>query len=115
MSKKQKKFEDTKKFVSLVAGKQGWKLNSDEEFLNDIIEGLMTNYNRYGFYMCPCRDSWGEREKDKDIMCPCAYCKPDQEEFGHCYCGLYQTEEFFKTGKAASSIPERRPDELFPD
>lgn len=115
MSKKQKKFEDTKKFVSLVANKQGWKLNSDEAFLNDIIEGLMTNYNRYGFYMCPCRDSWGEREKDKDIMCPCAYCKPDQKEFGHCYCGLYLTEEFFKTGKVASSIPERRPDELFPD
>jgi ferredoxin-thioredoxin reductase catalytic subunit len=115
MSKKQKNIEDTKKFVSLVANKQGWKLNSDDEFIGDIIEGLMVNYNRYGFYMCPCRDSWGEREKDKDIMCPCDYCKPDQEEYGHCFCGLYLTDAFFGSGKTPTSIPDRRPDELFPE
>ena len=115
MSKKQKNIEDTKKFVSLVANKQGWKLNSDKEFISDIIEGLMINYNRYGFYMCPCRDSWGEREKDKDIMCPCDYCKPDQEEYGHCFCGLYLLPEFQKEGKIPTSIPDRRPDELFPE
>ncbi|TFH27044.1 MAG: ferredoxin:thioredoxin reductase, partial [Promethearchaeota archaeon] len=42
-------------------------------------------------------------------ICPCDYCKPDQEEYGHCYCGLYLTGEFFDTGKEPQGVPERRP------
>ena len=101
--------ENTKNFVTMVAKKQGWKLNPDEEFVDGIVEGLTTNFNRYGYYACPCRDSDGIKEEDKDIMCPCDYCKPDQEEFGHCYCGLYLTEEFFAKGVEPEAVPERRP------
>ncbi|MGC9779889.1 MAG: ferredoxin:thioredoxin reductase [Candidatus Heimdallarchaeota archaeon] len=101
--------EDVRKFVEMVAEKQGWHLHPDKEFLDMLIEGLMTNFNRFGYFGCPCRLLEGDREKDKDLLCPCDYCKPDQEEFGHCYCGLYLTEEFFKTGKMPDGIPERRP------
>lgn len=110
--KKVKTIEDTHTFVSMVAEKQNWKLNRDQEFLTIIEEGLTVNYNRYGYYSCPCRDASGKREKDKDIICPCDYCRPDQEEFGHCYCGLYLTQEFYKTNKVPTSIPERRPEEM---
>jgi len=104
----EKNFENTRLFVSMVAQKQGWELNRDEEHLEIIISGLMKNYNRYGYFACPCRDASGVREKDSDIICPCDYCRPDQEEFGHCYCGLYLTKDFFKSGKEPQSIPERR-------
>ncbi len=103
-----KTIEQTLQFMKMVAEHQGWKLNPDEEFIQMLAEGLTTNYNRYGYYACPCRDADGMREKDKDIICPCAYCRPDQEEYGHCYCGLYLTKEFYETGKKPASIPERR-------
>jgi len=105
-----KTFDDTKKFVTMVAEKKNWYLHPEQEFLDILIEGLTTNYNRYGYFACPCRDADGIREKDKDIICPCVYCVPDQEEYGHCYCGLYLSPEFHKTGKSPDSIPERRPE-----
>ena len=104
----EKNFENTRLFVSMVAQKQGWELNRDEEHLEIIISGLMKNYNRYGYFACPCRDASGVKEKDSDIICPCDYCRPDQEQYGHCYCGLYLTKGFFKKGGEPQSIPERR-------
>ena len=109
-----KTMEDTRTFVTMVANHKGWKLNPDDGFVTMLIEGLMINYNRYGYFNCPCRDSWNDKNKDKDITCPCAYCVPDQQEFGHCYCGLYLTPEFFKSGKKTKSLPERRPANLSP-
>ncbi|MFW9991505.1 MAG: ferredoxin-thioredoxin reductase catalytic domain-containing protein [Candidatus Odinarchaeota archaeon] len=112
MPEKKKNKEETYRFVTMVADKQGWKLNPDGNFLDMLVEGLMTNYNRYGYFSCPCRDAAGIREKDGDIICPCDYCRPDQEEYGHCYCGLYLTSEFHSSGKNTITIPERRPEEL---
>ncbi|GAB4329021.1 MAG: ferredoxin-thioredoxin reductase catalytic domain-containing protein [Promethearchaeota archaeon] len=102
--------EDAKIFAKMVAEKQGWVVNPDEQLVQWLAEGLATNWNRYGYFSCPCRLAEGDREKDRDIVCPCAYCRPDQEEYGHCYCGLYLTREFASTGKKPGSIPERRPD-----
>jgi ferredoxin-thioredoxin reductase catalytic subunit len=110
-NKRNKTKKDAEKFVKMVAKKQGWYLHPDEEFLDMLIEGLMVNYNRYGYFSCPCRLASGDKEKDQDIICPCVYCVPDQKEYGHCYCGLYLTPEFHETGKNPQGIPERRPPE----
>lgn len=106
---KDKTVQQTRTFIDMVAKKQGWLVNPDEAFVTMLAEGLTINANRYGYYCCPCRDGDGDREYDKDIICPCDYCKPDQEEFGHCYCGLYLTKEFAEKGKEPEGIPERRP------
>jgi ferredoxin-thioredoxin reductase catalytic subunit len=95
----------------MVASRQGWRLNPDTEFIEFLFEGLAKNSRRYGYYSCPCRDAHGERARDSDIICPCAYCRPDQEEYGHCYCGLFLTEKFAQGGGQPVSIPERRPGE----
>lgn len=100
--------DDGLKFQRMVADKQGWVLNPDHTLVEMLAEGLVINYNRYGYFACPCRDADGIKEKDKDIICPCAYCRPDQAQYGHCYCGLYLTQEFAKTGAVPHSIPERR-------
>ncbi len=101
--------DDTRRFVLMVSAKQGWRLHPDEDFLDMLIDGLTKNYNRYGYYACPCRAADGVREKDRDIICPCEYCLPDQAEYGHCYCGLYLTPDFFDRKEIPRSIPERRP------
>ncbi len=105
---------DTRRFAEMVSSHQGWKLNGDPAFLETLIRGLTANFNRYGYYLCPCRDTAGSRERDQDVICPCVYCPPDLEEYGHCFCALYLTEEFSASGKEPSGIPERRPERLIP-
>lgn len=111
---KEKTLEDVLTFVKNAAHYYGWKLIDDEDFLKTLAGGLLTNYRKLGFFQCPCRDSWGEKEKDRDIMCPCDYCPQDIEEYGQCYCGLFLSPDFAKKGEFPSAIPERRPDEKFP-
>jgi ferredoxin-thioredoxin reductase catalytic subunit/glutaredoxin len=106
--KGKKGVEDAKLFTEMVAKHQEWELTRDEKLLQILREGFATNWNRYGYFSCPCRLADGEREVDKDIICPCAYAKPDIDEYGHCYCGLYLAKEFFTSGKQPTSIPERR-------
>jgi ferredoxin-thioredoxin reductase catalytic subunit len=113
--RKERSFEDASRFVHLVADKRGWALNQDPDFVDVLIEGLQTNVNRYGFYLCPCRDSWGDRKKDGDIACPCVYADPDIEEYGHCYCALFLSKQFVEQGKTPRHIPERRPPEYYPE
>lgn len=105
----QKTFEDVQKFATITAQFQGWNLTGDEDLLTLLLDGLMVNYNRYGYFLCPCRDGHGIRVEDQDIICPCKYCVPDQLEYGHCYCGLYLTPEYFASGQETRPIPERRP------
>ncbi|MFX1521646.1 MAG: ferredoxin-thioredoxin reductase catalytic domain-containing protein [Promethearchaeota archaeon] len=109
-SSKKKTSKDTKLFTEMVARHQGWELNNDKKLVQVLHDGLTTNWKRYGYFSCPCRLADGAREKDKDIICPCEYAKPDIEEYGHCYCGLYLSKEFFASGKQPNSIPERRPE-----
>ncbi|HUV73433.1 MAG TPA: ferredoxin-thioredoxin reductase catalytic domain-containing protein, partial [Anaerolineae bacterium] len=60
----------------------GYLLNPDREFVLGLMEGLLTNQQRYGYQSCPCRLAEGLREKDLDIICPCDYRDPDLDEYG---------------------------------
>lgn len=92
----------------------GYHLNPDVEFVLDLMEGLLTNEARYGYWACPCRLAEGVREKDLDIICPCDYRDADLDEYGACYCALYVSEEVARGEKAAQPVPERRGSELPP-
>ena len=86
----------------------GYYLNPDVEFVLDLMEGLLTNEERYGYWACPCRLADGIREKDLDIICPCDYRDADLDEYGACYCALYVSEEVAQGEKEALPVPERR-------
>jgi ferredoxin-thioredoxin reductase catalytic chain len=86
----------------------GYYLNPDVDFVLDLMEGLLTNEERYGYRACPCRLADGVREKDLDIICPCDYRDPDLDEYGACYCALYVSEEIALGQKEAEPVPERR-------
>ncbi|MFX0050119.1 MAG: ferredoxin-thioredoxin reductase catalytic domain-containing protein [Candidatus Hodarchaeota archaeon] len=102
-----KQLAEVQNYVKRVSQRNNWKLTSDQETLNDLIDGLRQNFNRYGYYNCPCRDSQNDRKLDRDIICPCLYAKPDIEQYGHCYCGLYFEQEYLGSHQI-SMIPERR-------
>jgi ferredoxin-thioredoxin reductase catalytic subunit/rubredoxin len=89
----------------------GYHLHPDADFVRGLVRGLLVNQERYGYQSCPCRLASGNRDQDRDIICPCDYRDPDLTEFGACYCALYVTAEVVRGEKQAGSIPERRPPE----
>ena len=90
---------------------QGYYFNVDRERTFELLEALIKNKERYGYMACPCRLASGDRDNDKDIICPCVYRTPDVEEYGSCYCALYVSEEW-NAGKIPHEfVPERRPPE----
>lgn len=93
---------------------KGYYFNVDREWTFGLLEALLVNKRRYGYMGCPCRLASGDREKDKDIICPCVYRGPDVEAFGSCYCSLYVSKAWNEGSLPHRSVPERRPpDKLF--
>jgi ferredoxin-thioredoxin reductase catalytic subunit len=89
----------------------GYHLNPDREFTLGLIEGMMVNERRYGYWACPCRLASGVKKEDLDIICPCDYRDPDVAEYGTCYCGLYVSQDVVDGKRKVTRIPERRPPE----
>lgn len=101
--------EQTQQFIANAARRNGWVANPDTEFTKTIAEGLTTNVNRFGYYLCPCRDGDGDRAADQDIVCPCVYAVKDVEEYGQCFCGLFLSpEKAAEPSPEVRQIPERR-------
>ena len=90
------------------AASQGMELNSDRAFVLDILAGLLKNEGRYGYRSCPCRLASGSRERDVDIICPCAYRDADVNEYGSCYCSLYVSKDWNAGAMERRIVPERR-------
>jgi len=102
-------YERLKKNAEGNAEKNQMYLCPEPEQLENLIEGLAVNRERYGYPSCPCRISSGILENDKDIICPCDYSTPDVEEYGMCYCALYVNKDAHNGVRPIEPIPERRP------
>jgi len=89
----------------------GYHLNPDRKFTLGLIEGMLVNERRYGYWACPCRLASGVKKEDLDIICPCDYRDADVSEYGACYCGLYVSQDVVDGKRKATRIPERRPPE----
>ncbi|MFO7991949.1 MAG: ferredoxin-thioredoxin reductase catalytic domain-containing protein [Thermoplasmata archaeon] len=104
--------EEMLEYVKKDAEENGYYVCPDEDLLDDLIEGLVENEERYGYASCPCRPGSGVKVYDSDIVCPCEYRDADVEEYGMCYCGLFVSKEVSEDPSKMGSIPERRPDEI---
>jgi ferredoxin-thioredoxin reductase catalytic subunit len=92
-----------------IQEEKGYFFNADKERVFELLEALAINKERYGYMVCPCRLASGEKEKDKDIICPCVYRIEDVKEFGSCYCSLYVSKEWNEGKIEHRYVPERRP------
>ncbi|MBI2630331.1 ferredoxin:glutaredoxin reductase [Candidatus Pacearchaeota archaeon] len=103
--------EETEKLFEKLnkeAEERGYHLNPDEEHTKELINGILANQKRYGYWACPCRLASGIKDKDLDIICPCDYRDSDLNDYGSCYCSLYVSSEIKQGKKPAKPIPERR-------
>jgi len=88
---------------------KGFFFNKDKDRVLEILQDLLVNKERYGYMSCPCRLASGDREKDRDIFCPCAYRADDVKDYGSCYCNLYVSREWNEGKIEHDYVPERRP------
>jgi len=105
---------DTKQLYEMLKKAQepkGYYFNTDKVRVFDLLKALIINKDRYGYMACPCRLASGDKENDKDIICPCVYREPDVEEYGSCYCNLYVSTEWNDKKIPRRYVPERRPPE----
>jgi ferredoxin-thioredoxin reductase catalytic subunit/glutaredoxin len=83
-------------------------LNPDASITTKLINGILENRKRYGYWACPCRLASGKRKDDRDIICPCDYWEQDVAEFGACYCGLFVSKKVAAGEMKMGIVPERR-------
>jgi len=107
MNEAEKLYETLKR----VQEPKGNYFSKDKERVFELLEALLVNKERYGYMSCPCRLSSGDRERDKDIICPCVYRAPDVEEYGSCFCNLYVSKDWNEGKIPHRYVPERRPPE----
>jgi len=80
--------ESLKKKFKEHALANGFRLNSDEKFLDFILKSFIRNKEQKGEFYCPCRVLTGT-EEDEKIICPCVFHKKEIEDAGHCHCFLF--------------------------
>jgi ferredoxin-thioredoxin reductase catalytic subunit len=101
--------EQLYEFLKAKQEAKGYYFNKDKKRVFDLLEGLLTNKERYGYMSCPCRLSAEDPEWDKDIICPCVYRAADVAEYGSCYCNLYVSQAWNEEKIPQVYVPERRP------
>jgi len=91
-----------------VQEKRGYYFSADHAWVLDVLEGVLTNKERYGYGSCPCRLATGDRERDRPIVCPCEFREEDVAKYDRCYCSLYLSLPAVKGERRPSeSVPER--------
>jgi len=105
---KSEEVEKLYKRLNHDAESSGYHLNSDIDFTKDLVNSLIINETRYGYWVCPCRLASGKKSEDLDIICPCDYRDEDLNEYGTCYCALYVSKKILDGKQEIKSIPERR-------
>lgn len=67
-----------------------FKLNPDENHINQLAEGVIENEKKYGLKLCPCRLRDGSKERDLELICPCNFKIQDTwKNQNRCWCGLF--------------------------
>jgi len=102
------RIRDTTNRIRSEAEASGYRLNPDTAFVEALVESLLVNEARYGYWACPCRLADGSLERDRDIVCPCDYRDEDLLEWNACYCGLYVSQAIANGSADLKPVPERR-------
>lgn len=88
---------------------KGYFFNPDRELVFDLLRSLLVNKERYGYMSCPCRLASGDKEHDRDIMCPCVYTHPRRGPVRKLLLCALRLEGVDRRGDPHEYVPERRP------
>jgi len=71
------------------AKEKGFKLNPDKKIVENLIKAMLKRKESFGERYCPCRRITGDKQKDKEIICPCVSHLEEIKKEGCCHCLLF--------------------------
>ena len=82
--------DDLKAYMVPFVARLGYKLNTDMEFVDEVLRSELEVLERDGDVYCPCRIRSGDPKEDLEIVCPCIPFYRDQfSALRKCWCGLF--------------------------
>ncbi len=87
-NKEQEEIKIRKMLTEYVAH-SSYKLNPDTKIIDRVVKGLVMRKVKFGYAYCPCRLVTGDKERDKNIICPCVYHGEEIDRNGECHCNLF--------------------------
>lgn len=82
--------EDLKAYMGPFAERLGYKFNTEEDFVNEVLASELEILEQTGDVYCPCRVRSGDPKQDVQIICPCIPFWRDQfAGLRKCWCGLF--------------------------
>ena len=71
------------------AKEKGFRLNPDKRIVENIVKMLLKKEKELGQRYCPCRRLSEDKEKNKEVICPCVFHLEEIRREGHCHCLLF--------------------------
>jgi nitrite reductase/ring-hydroxylating ferredoxin subunit/ferredoxin-thioredoxin reductase catalytic subunit len=85
---------DLRKYMAPFADRLGYKFNTDDEFVEEVLASEIEILDATGDVFCPCRVRTGDPKEDAKIVCPCIPFYRDQfAGLKKCWCGLFILKE----------------------
>jgi len=82
--------DDLKAYMAPFVATLGYKLNTDEDFVNEVLSSELEILESSGDVYCPCRLRTGDPKEDLKIVCPCIPFYLEQfAGIRKCWCGLF--------------------------
>lgn len=82
--------DDLKSYMEPFAAHLGYKLNTEVDFIAEVLASELEILERDGDVYCPCRMRTGDPKEDARIICPCIPFYAEQfAAMRKCWCGLF--------------------------
>ncbi|MDZ4655425.1 MAG: ferredoxin-thioredoxin reductase catalytic domain-containing protein [Coriobacteriia bacterium] len=82
--------EDLKAYMAPFVATLGYKFNTEDEFVDEVLASELEILEKTGDVFCPCRIRTGDPKEDTKIVCPCIPFYLEQfAAMRKCWCGLF--------------------------
>ncbi|MRS12819.1 MAG: hypothetical protein EG823_07080 [Actinobacteria bacterium] len=99
--------EDLKTYMAPFAATLGYKLNTESEFVDEVLASELEILADTGDVYCPCRVRTGDPKEDAMIVCPCIPFHMVQfAAIRKCWCGLFIRYDVEDGGELLGVIDE---------
>lgn len=99
--------EDLKAYMEPFVDRLGYKFNTEEEFVDEVLSSEIEILGLTGDVYCPCRARSGDPKEDAKIVCPCIPFFRDQfAGLRKCWCGLFILKSVEDGGELLGVVDE---------
>ena len=94
--KYKREIKEQSKWIDKYAKIKNYSVNPNPMVSTNLKIWLTEMSEIYGQRLCPCFDPSGDKDRDREMLCPCKYVDKEIEEYGTCHCALFGSKELSK-------------------